>query len=251
MYDYFLGGSDNYAVDREACEALLRMAPSTRELSLINRAFLVRAVRYLAGQHGVRRFIDIGSGLPTSPNVHEVAQEVDPRARVVYVDSDPIVLAHAGAMLARNPETTAVINADMRDRDALFGHEAVGRLLSGGEPVAVLLVSVLHCLKDEDDPWGLVRDVVNRLPRGSFLVVSQLASKDPQLRQEISDFMQQSTGDWGRVRSFDEVARYFEGLTLLEAEAPVEVSTWNPDTELGPRQAQQEWIELGGVARIG
>lgn len=251
MYDFLLGGTDNYAVDREACAELLRMAPSTRELSLNNRAFLARAVRYLAAECGVRRFIDHGSGLPTRPNVHQVAQEVDPSSEVVYIDNDPIVLAHGRMMLAENPRTTAVLQADMRDTEDIFESAEVARLLRGDQPVAALFVSVLHCIPDDDDPWALVRDVAQRLPQGSFLVISQLASDDTELSDQITKFMKDVTNDaWGRVRSISEVNRFFKDLELLEAEEPVEVSQWRPDTDLAPRQRTQEWIEYGGVARI-
>ncbi|MFF3849654.1 SAM-dependent methyltransferase [Streptomyces sp. NPDC002328] len=251
MYDHLLGGTDNYAVDREACDQLLRMAPSSRELALVNRAFLVRAVRYLARERGVRRFLDHGSGLPTRPNVHQVAQEVDPSSEVVYLDNDPVVLGHGRMMLAEDPETTAVLDADMRDTDAIFKSEEVRRLLRDGRPVAALFVSVLHCIPDDDDPWELVNRVAGLLPPGSYMVVSQLASDSPQLREEVTQFMSDATGGhWGRVRSIEEVQRYFARLEVLESPGPVEVSRWLPDSDLAPRQNTTEWIEYGAVARI-
>lgn len=251
MYDHFLGGTDNYQADRDACEELLRIAPSTRELALVNRAFLVRAVRYLAHEHGVRHFLDHGSGLPTRPNVHQVAQSVDASSEVVYIDNDPVVLAHGRMMLAEDPATTAVLDADMRDTEAIFDSPEVRRLLRSGEPVAALFVSVLHCIPGRDDPWALVRRVAERLPAGSFLVISQLASDNPELRAKITDFMADITGNqWGEVRSIGEVERFFDGLDLLETEKPVEVSRWLPDSDLAPRQRTEEWIEYGGVARI-
>ncbi|MER5968558.1 SAM-dependent methyltransferase [Streptomyces sp. NPDC002055] len=251
MYDYLLGGTDNYYVDREACTELLRLAPSTRELALVNRAFLIRAVRYLAQVQGVRRFLDHGSGLPTTPNVHQVAQDIDPASEVVYIDNDPVVLAHGEMMLAEDPTTTAVLNADMRDTTKIFASRAVRRLLRDDQPVAALFVSVLHCIPDGDDPWGLVRKVAEQLPSGSYLVISQLASDDEGLRDSITGFMQEITNNsWGQVRSISEVNRLFEGLDLLEAPEPVEVSRWLPDSDLAPRQRTEEWIEYGGVARI-
>lgn len=251
MYDHLLGGTDNYAVDREACDQLLRMAPSTRELALVNRAFLVRAVRYLARECGVRRFLDHGSGLPTRPNVHQVAQEVDPSSEVVYLDNDPVVLGHGRMMLAEDPETTAVLDADMRDTEAIFKSEEVRHLLRDGQPVAALFVSVLHCIPDDDDPWELVDRVTGLLPPGSYMVVSQLASDSPQLREEVTQFMSAATdGHWGRVRSIEEVKRYFARLEVLESPGPVEVSHWLPDSDLAPRQNTTEWIEYGAVARI-
>ncbi|MFK0229981.1 SAM-dependent methyltransferase [Streptomyces sp. NPDC090303] len=252
MYDYLLGGTDNYTSDREACSELLRLAPSTRELARNNRAFLVRAVRYLAQEWGIRRFLDHGSGLPTRPNVHQVAQEVHPDARVVYVDNDPLVIAHGRTMLQENLATTAVIEADFRDTDAIFATPEVRRLTEGGEPVAALFVSVLHCIPDNgDEPWALVRDVARRLPPGSHLVVSQLASDDATLRTDVTEFMRESTGGrWGRVRSTSEVRRFFEGLELVGHPEVTEVSLWRPDTDIFPRQQTAEWIEYGAVARV-
>lgn len=254
MYDHLLGGTDNYQVDRDACAELLRLAPSTKQLALVNRAWLVRAVRYLAAERGVRRFIDHGSGLPTRPNVHEVAQEVDRSCQVVYIDNDPVVAAHGRVSLAEDPATTAVLEMDMRDTDAIFESPEVTRLLRGDQPVAALFVSVLHCIRDTDDPWSLVRKVARRLPPGSYMVISQLASDDPDLRMRITRFMNEITGEkWGEVRSTNAVKRFFTGLELLEVDTqePVEVSTWHPDSDLEPRQnPDSEWIEYGGVALI-
>lgn len=251
MYDFLLGGTDNYQVDRDACNELLRMAPSSKDLALVNRAFLVRAVRYLAAECGVRRFLDFGSGLPTRPNVHQVAQEVDPSSEVVYIDNDPLVLAHGRMMLAEDPSTTAVLQADLRDTRDVFASSEVDRLLRDDQPVAALFVSVLHCIPDKDDPWALVRDVAQRLPSGSYMVISQLASDDAELRASITDFMARVTNDnWGQVRSFREVNRLFEGLEPVEGIGPVEVSRWKPDSDLAPRQRSDEWVERGTVARI-
>ncbi|MFF1420053.1 SAM-dependent methyltransferase [Streptomyces sp. NPDC058280] len=249
MYDHLLGGTDNYQVDRDACEKLLRLAPSTRQVARVNRDFLVRAVGYLAREHGVRRFLDHGSGLPTRPNVHQVVHDVDPSSQVVYIDNDPVVHAHR-MMLAEDPQTTAVLHADMRETRRIFDSSEVKRLLRDGEPVAALFVSVLHCIPDADDPWDLVRRVAERLPAGSYVVISQLASDDADLRSNITRFMAGITDNqWGQVRSIREVDRFFEGLDLLEADRPVEVSRWKPDSDLTPRQ-RGEWIEYGGVARI-
>lgn len=248
IYDYALGGKDNYAVDREAFDQLERTAPSTRPLALNNRRFLQRAVRILSEEYGVRQFVDHGSGLPTQDNVHQIAQRFDPGSKVVYIDNDPIVLAHGRALLEENTNT-AVIQADFRDTEGIFGHSEVERLIDFDEPVAALFVSVLHCIPDEDDPTGLVRRVAERLAPGSFLVINQLVSDDPELRESITSFMNESTqGRWGRVRERPDVHRYFEGLDVLDP-GLVEISTWRPDTELGPKQKTEEWIEFGGVAR--
>ncbi|MFF7408424.1 SAM-dependent methyltransferase [Streptomyces lydicus] len=248
MYDYYLGGKDNYAVDREACEELSKVVPSTQVLAINNRRFLQRVVRWLAGEHGIRQFIDHGSGLPTQDNVHQVAQQIDPAARVVYVDNDPIVLAHGRALLEENANT-AVIQADMRDTDGIFGSPEVERLIDFDQPVAALFVSVLHCIPDSDDPAGLIKRVADRLAPGSFLVVCQLVSEDAATRDFVTEFMRvQTHGQWGRVRQAHELAGFLDGLDILEP-GLLEVSTWKPDADIGPKQLTQEWIEYGGVAR--
>ncbi|ARH94069.1 SAM-dependent methyltransferase [Streptomyces sp. MOE7] len=248
MYDYYLGGKDNYAVDREACEELSKVVPSTQVLAINNRRFLQRVVRWLAGEHGIRQFIDHGSGLPTQDNVHQVAQRIDPAARVVYVDNDPIVLAHGRALLEENANT-AVIQADMRDTDGIFGSPEVERLIDFDQPVAALFVSVLHCIPDSDDPAGLIKRVADRLAPGSFLVVCQLVSEDAATRDFVTEFMRvQTHGQWGRVRQAHELAGFLDGLEILEP-GLLEVSTWRPDADIGPKQLTQEWIEYGGVAR--
>jgi hypothetical protein len=248
MYDYALGGKDNYEVDRKAAEELYKIAPSSQALAVNNRRFLQRAVRVLAEEYGVRQFLDHGSGLPTQNNVHQVAQRVHPGARVVYVDNDPIVLAHGRALLEENDDT-CVVPADIRDTEEIFGHPEVRRLLDLNEPVAALFVSVLHCIPDHSDPAGLVHELVERLPTGSYLVLNQLVSEDPATREYVTDFMLRSTdGHWGRVRQAHEVERYFDGLEILEPGLG-EINDWRPDSELGPRQRTDEWYEFGGVAR--
>ncbi|MEU3338726.1 SAM-dependent methyltransferase [Streptomyces sp. NPDC002144] len=251
MYDHYLGGKDNYAVDRAACEELDKVVPSTRALALNNRRFLQRVVRTLAQEYGVRQFLDHGSGLPTQDNVHQVAQRVDPQSRVVYVDNDPMVLVHGRALLDQN-DRTAVIQADLRDTDMIFSHPDTERLIDFSQPVAVLFNSVFHCIPDSDTdgPLAVVRRVTERLVPGSYLVMCQLVSEDAEVRDFVTNFMDQATqGHWGRVRQEKDVAEWFEGMDVLEP-GLVEVSTWRPDTEVAPRQLTQEWIEFGGVGRL-
>ncbi|MGW8783093.1 SAM-dependent methyltransferase [Streptomyces sp. NPDC055796] len=250
MYDYLIGGTDNYPSDRRACAELLTIAPAMQQLAQANRAFLVRAVRYLAEVHGVRRFLDFGTGLPTRPNVHQIAQEVAPQSSVVYIDNDPMVCAHGRMVLEEDLLTTAVVEADIRDPDSIFSVPRVRRILADNRPVAALFVSVLHCLTDDDDPWHLVRDVAARLPAGSYLVISHIASDDATSREELTAFMNRTIGTWGRVRSTAEVTRLFDGSDLLEHPAPVEVSTWLPGADLTLRPANRHWITYGGVAQI-
>ncbi|MEU6854537.1 SAM-dependent methyltransferase [Actinacidiphila alni] len=249
MYDYLLDGKDNYPADREATEQLLLQVPSMKVLALNNRQFLRRVVRRLAEDYGIRQFVDHGSGLPTQDNVHEIVQRIDPDARVVYVDNDPIVLAHGRALLEQN-ENTAVIQADFRDTESIWGHPELERLIDLDKPVAALFVSVLHCIRDKDDPAGVVRRVAEKLPPGSFLVVCQLVSDDAETRRFVTEFMDQSTGgNWGEVRRPSDLAGFLDGYEIIEP-GLVEVSTWRPDNDLDPKQPSKEWIEFGGVARI-
>ncbi|MEU3841397.1 SAM-dependent methyltransferase [Streptomyces sp. NPDC028635] len=251
MYDHYLGGRDNYAADRAACEQLDKVVPSTRRLALNNRHFLQRVVRTLTEEHGIRQFLDHGSGLPTQNNVHQVAQRLDPTAHVVYVDNDPMVLVHGRALLEQDSRTT-VIHADLRDTDQIFDHPDTRRLIDFSEPVAVLFNSVFHCIPDSDTdgPLAVARRVARRLVPGSYLVMCQLVSEDPEVRAFVTGFMDQATqGHWGRVREEKDVAELFEGLEILEP-GLVEVSTWRPDTEVAPRQLTHEWIEFGGVGRV-
>jgi len=251
MYDHYLGGKDNYAADRAACEQLDQVVPSTRVLALNNRRFLQRVVGTLAREYGIRQFLDHGSGLPTQDNVHQVAQRIDPATHVVYVDNDPMVLVHGRALLQED-ERTAVIHADMRRTEEIFTHPDTERLIDFSRPVAVLFNSVFHCIPDDerDGPDAVVRRVVERLAPGSLLVMCQLVSEDAEVRKFVTDFMDQATrGHWGRVRQQADVARWFEGLEILEP-GLVEVSTWRPDTEVAPRQQTLEWIEFGGLGRV-
>jgi hypothetical protein len=251
MYDYYLGGKDNYAADRAACEELDKVVPSTRALALNNRRFLQRVVRTLAQEYGIRQFLDHGSGLPTQDNVHQVAQRIDPASHVVYVDNDPMVLVHGRALLEQD-ERTVVIQADMRDTETIFAHPETRRLIDFSQPVAVLFNSVMHCIPDSetDGPPALVRRVAERLVPGSFMVMCQLVSEDARVRDFVTDFMDQATqGHWGRVRQEKDVESWFEGMDILDP-GLVEVSTWRPDSEVAPRQLTQEWIEFGGVGRI-
>ncbi|WP_238334664.1 SAM-dependent methyltransferase [Kribbella amoyensis] len=252
MYDFYLGGKDNFAADRAAVAELDKVVPSTRALAVNNRQFLARAVKVLAEEHGIRQFLDHGSGLPSQNNVHQVAQRTAPDSHVVYVDNDPVVLAHGRALLVEDERTT-VIQADMRDTDTIFSHPDTERLLDFSKPVAVLFNSVFHCIPDSetDGPPAVVRRVTEKLVPGSFVVLCQLVSEDASIRESVTKFMDQATqGHWGRVREEKDVAGWFEGMDILEP-GLVEVSTWRPDEAQTPaKQLTREWIEFGGVARL-
>src|SRR5439155_7565350 len=170
MYDYLLGGKDHFAIDRETAEKGIKLIPTGRTAARENRAFLGRAVRYLVAEAGIRQFLDIGTGLPSANNVHEVAQGLVPSCRVVYVDNDPIVLAHARALLTSSPEgKTAYIHADLREPDRILKDPATLRTLDFDKPIALMLVAILHFLPDEWDPRGIITTLLDALPSGSYL----------------------------------------------------------------------------------
>ncbi|MEU1376231.1 SAM-dependent methyltransferase [Streptomyces triculaminicus] len=256
MYDWLLGGVDNYLSDRQACAQLLEFAPSSQSLARHNRAFLRRIVRVLVEQYGVEQFIDHGSGLPTQDNVHQVAQRINKDCRVVYVDNDPMVLAHGRTALEEN-SNTAVIQADMRDTERIFGHAETRRLVRPGRRTAALFVSVLHCIPDTDDdrdPAALVRRVADELRAlgpGNLMVVCQLVSDDPAVRENVTRLMAEKTGGaWGRVRERGEVEAYFQGLQVLDP-GLVDVIDWRPDSPPPPAELRPpDWVEWGGLARV-
>jgi SAM-dependent methyltransferase len=247
-YDYLLGGTDNYEIDRRAVEVLEDMMPGSYAMTRNNRRYLERVVHYLAAECGIRQFIDNGSGLPTNNNVHQVAQQAASGSKVVYVDIDPVVLAHGRvkALLAEN-NSTAFIEADACDIERILSHPDTQRLIDFDKPVAVLYVSFLHCIPDPRDPVGLVRQVVDRLVPGSYLAISHLTSDDPQVRERVTRFaLEAFGGNWGRVRSREEVAEFFDGLELVPP-GLVKVNEWHPDGREEPDSP--DWFEYGGVAR--
>ena len=230
VYDYMLGGTDNYEVDRRAADGMEDMMPGSYALTRNNRRYLERVVRYLAAEYGIRQFIDHGSGLPTQNNVHQVAQAAGPGSRVVYVEVDPVVLAHGRvkALLAAD-DSTAFIEADASDTEKILSHPDAQRLINFDEPVAALYISFLHCLPDARDPWGVVGQMVDRLAPGSYIAISHLTSDDPQVREKITQFILAGTGgNWGRVRSREEVATFFDGLEIVPP-GLVKATEWHPD----------------------
>jgi trans-aconitate methyltransferase len=244
IYDYLLGGKDNYEVDRAAAEKVLAVAPDQRRLARANRAFALRAVGVVAGA-GVRQFIDLGTGIPTSPSVHEVAMRADPTARVVYVDHDPVVQAHNAAMLGSHSQV-ATIQADIRQPDTVLGDPDLMRLIDFTEPVGVLCVAVLHLVRDDERPAGMLARFLDRMAPGSHLVVSQFAAdSDPagmaQLRA-VADGTPVQT----YFRSTGEIRAFFGGLELLEP-GLVSVDEWRPEGITAPTRLKI----VGGVGRKG
>jgi hypothetical protein len=227
VYDYWLGGKDNFAVDRELAEKFVEADPMTRAGVRSNRAFLGRAVRFLANEAGIRQFLDIGTGIPTASNTHEVAQSVDPNCRVVYVDNDPMVLAHARALLTGQPGTTAYVDADARDTAKILGEAAA--ILDFDEPVAVMLIGLLHCVRDEDDPYRLVADLVAAIPPGSYLAISHPASDiHASEMAEGAAMMNAALPIPLTFRSYQQVVPFFEGLALVDP-GVVPTTQWRPD----------------------
>jgi hypothetical protein len=228
IWDYWLGGKDNFAADRAAAEKVLEVSPVVARIARADRAFLAQVVRYLVTEAGIRQFLDIGTGLPTANNTHEVAQRVAPESRIVYVDNDPIVLAHARALLTSDPRgATAYIDADLRDTERILAGAA--RTLDFGQPVAVTLLGILLFIPDDEDPWGIVAQLMNAVVPGSFLAISHGASD---IRQ---DAVAEGTARYNErsavpltLRSRAEITRFFTGLDLVSP-GVVPIDRWQPD----------------------
>ncbi|MER6693847.1 SAM-dependent methyltransferase [Streptomyces minutiscleroticus] len=242
IYDYLLGGKDNYEVDRQAAERLASVAPEARIGVQANRAFMRRAVRHVVGS-GVRQILDIGTGLPTSPNVHEIARETAPDVRVAYVDNDPIVKTHADALLG-DSSATSIVLADLRDPRAVLDHPDVRRVIDFDEPVALLLVAILHFLSEADEPERVVATLRDALPAGSFLVLSH-ATGDFADRSGAQAVYNDATATMN-LRNRAEVERFFDGFDLVEP-GLAQVPFWRPDAPPPPRSAEIGFY--GGVAR--
>jgi S-adenosyl methyltransferase len=236
IYDYFLGGKDNFPADREVAEQVVAIAPVARDIVEDNRAFLRRAVRLLAGEAGIRQFIDLGSGLPTQGNVHEIAQAVAPDARVVYVDNDAMVVTHSRALLAG--DNTAAIEADLRDPDSVMRHPEVRELIAFDQPIALLLMAILHFVPDDEDPYGIVARFRDALPAGSYLALSH-GTRDIPARPDMSpeamaemgakvERLYQLTTASLVTRTHAQVERFFDGFDLLDP-GLVEIQLWRPD----------------------
>jgi hypothetical protein len=245
IYNYWLGGKDNFEADRIAGDETIAAYPGIRMSARANRAFLARAVRYLTGTEGIRQFLDIGTGLPTANNTHEVAQSEAPESRIVYVDNDPMVLSHARALLRSSPEgATTYAEADLRDPEKILA-EAV-RTLDFGQPVAIMLMAVLHFLSANDDPAGVLARLTSAVPSGSFLVLSHAASDlSPDAANKMIERFNAHTPERATLRTHAEVTRFFDGLELVEP-GVVRVPDWRPDSELESRSPTTLWC---GVAR--
>jgi hypothetical protein len=250
-YDYLLGGKDNFAADRESAEAVLAVYPTARAAAVENRRFLRRAVTYLVREAGIRQFLDIGTGIPSANNTHEVAQSIVPESRIVYVDNDPIVLVHARALLTSSAQgRTAYLDADLREPEKILNHPDLRATLDLNQPVALMLMAILHFLVDEEDPYGIVGRLVDALPAGSFLTMSHFTTDF--MPPAIADML---TAAWkenpkngqGRARSAEELGRFFQGLDLVPPGiAPL--AEWRADAEPQPRPSS---TDISGYAAIG
>jgi len=245
VYDYWLGGKDNFAADREAGELALQAYPQLAQAVRANRKFLARAVRYLTREAGVRQFLDLGTGIPAADNTHQVAQREAPESRVVYVDNDPVVLLHASALLRScSPGVCDYIEADLRDPAGILAKAA--RTLDFTKPVALMLLAIMQFIPDEEDPVGLVSSLLKGLPSGSYLVLSHPTDDfNPNEQGESIRRYNERVTDPATLRDRESTMRFFAGLELLEP-GVVGVSQWRPDSDLTAAMPSSMWC---GVAR--
>ncbi|GAA1748872.1 SAM-dependent methyltransferase [Streptomonospora arabica] len=244
IYDALLGGKDNYAADREAADRIKQKEPNAELIVHNNRAFLRRVVTYLVAEAGIRQIIDLGSGLPTQDNVHHIAQQIAPETRVVYVDNDPIVLAHDRARLADNPNTT-VVTADLRESAAVLGATETRQLIDFSQPWALLSIAVFHFIPD--DPGSIIDAYRAHMPPGSHLALSHLSqdATTPETAAEITRIYQDATAPMV-LRTREQIHGIFAGMELVEPGLPL-IMQWRPPVE--PRFPEQVWL-FGGVGRI-
>ncbi|MFD1152178.1 SAM-dependent methyltransferase [Saccharothrix hoggarensis] len=249
VYDFLLGGGHNFAADRAAAAHIERVLPHARRVARSNRAFLRRAVRHVVGE-GVTRFLDLGSGIPTVGNVHEIAQRADPTSRVVYVDHEPIAVEHS-RLLLEGDERTAVVEADLTDPDAVLASPSVRDLLDTGDPVGLLMVAVFHFVPDRLDPAGLVQRYLSALPPGSFVAISHLtADHDPEGMAQVAATMAASPNPMF-FRPYDRVMTLFEGLDVVEP-GVVDADLWRPEPGATDPDGPARGVYAGvGRLRVG
>jgi len=249
IYDYLLGGKDNFAADREAARQLVEASPDMAGIVRDNRSFIGRVVRYLATEGGIRQFLDLGGGLPTQTNVHQMAQQVTPDARVVYVDNDPVVWSHGQALLAHSGQV-AMVRADLREPAVVLRHPDVLGLLDFAQPVAVVCASVLHWVADEEDPHRIIAEYRDHLAPGSYLAISHgptgTADDDPDdVVGSVTTVFQQASTQL-HVRSLQDIQRFFDGFDMIDP-GVVWINEWRPEPGVPP--AGQPRSLRGGVGR--
>jgi SAM-dependent methyltransferase len=248
MYDYYLGGSHNFAIDRQAAEQAIGMWPDLPIIMQANRAFLRRAVRYLVTE-GIDQFLDIGSGIPTVGNVHEVAQQANPESRVVYVDIDPVAVAHSHAILAGNPRA-AVVQGDARDPGRLLAEPEVQRLIDLRRPVAVLMVALLHFIPDDEDAFRLVHRLRDAIAPGSYIAISHASFEGRPTESESHTQLYARTSTPMMMRSHQDIERFFDGLHLVEP-GVVYLPLWRPESPDEVDEHPERFTGFAGVARKG
>jgi len=229
IYDYWLGGKDNFPADREAAEQVIAVFPGIIPGVRANRALLGRMVRYLAGEAGIRQFLDIGTGLPTENNTHEVAQAVAPESRIVYVDNDPIVLVHARTLLTSTPEgATAYTEADLRDPDKIL--QGAAQTLDFSKPIAITLLMILMLVQDAEDPYAIMARLLDAVPSGSYLAISHPANDVDagEIEEAYERLNERMGGTQATLRTHAEIARFFDGLDMVEP-GLVQLHRWRPD----------------------
>jgi hypothetical protein len=243
IYDYWLGGKDNFAVDRAAGDKALAEYPHLVKAVRANRAFLVRAVRFLAGENGIRQFLDIGTGIPTANNTHEVAQGIAPESRIVYVDNDPVVLLHAQALLTSNREgACAYVDADFRNPHKILAE--AGKVLDLSQPTALMLLGILQLIPDEDDPFTVVSTLLDALPSGSYLAITHPAGDIDSRSLKAAAVLDTLSAERRSLRPRDEIIRFFDGLELVPP-GLVQVSKWRPESEVQAATPASRWAGVG------
>jgi hypothetical protein len=231
IYDYILGGKDNYAVDRAVGDASMQAWPALRTHMLANRSFMHRVGRFLAARHGITQFLDIGTGIPTEPNLHQIVQRVRPDSRIIYTDNDPIVLAHARALMTSTPEgRIAYIHADMRDADAILGSPQLREVLDMDRPVGLLILAMLHFIEDDDEAYRVVRQMLDALSAGSYLAASIATDDFDPVPLAKVQLQYRAHGETLQFRTKDQAARFFDGLELEEP-GVVQIHKWHPDPD--------------------
>jgi hypothetical protein len=244
IYDYWLGGKDNFAADRAAAEKILEFVPEARFAARASREFLGRAVRFLA-RAGIRQFIDLGSGLPTQDNVHEVAHAIDPAARVAYIDYDPVVIVHAQALLEQS--TVTIVEGDVRDPEKIIDHPDLRALIDFDEPVGVLMVSILHYVTEAEDPYRIVTTFRDAIAPGSYLAICHVTAEPrPEAEAPVTAVYRQATAPMV-PRNHDQVLRFFDGFDLVEP-GLVYAPQWRPDAE-GEHTDPKSAFKYAGIGR--
>jgi hypothetical protein len=246
IYDYLLGGKDNFEADRQAAAAIVESSPSLPISMRANRQYMARVAHFLAAERGIRQFLDIGTGLPTSPNLHEVVQNVDPAAKIVYVDNDPIVLVHARALLTSAPEgATAYLDADLRDVGTILQSPEVKQNLDFSRPVSISLIAVLQFISDEDEAHRVVESLLDPFPAGSTLSISTVTAHNPQAVAGAAAY--RARGISAKERTDDEVTALFRGLDLLDP-GVVLVNRWRPDAVAA--EIEDTHVQMSGAVGV-